>query len=104
MEALGFDLRAEATLQTLTQDALKTSEIEGDVLDREQVRSSLARRLGLPTTRITPTDWRAEAIASVLLDATQNFAQPLTADSLFFWHRSLFPERGGRLNPITMGT
>ena len=104
MEALGFDLRAEATLQILTQDALKTSEIEGDVLDREQVRSSLARRLGLETAGIRPTDRKAEAIAAVVLDATQNFAQPLTADRLFFWHRSLFPGGGGRWNPITVGT
>ena len=103
MGALGFDVRAEATLQTLTQDALKTSEIEGDVLDREQVRSSLARRLGLETAGIRPTDRRAEAIAAVVLDATQNFAQPLTADRLFFWHRSLFPDGGGRWNPITVG-
>lgn len=103
MEALGFNLRAEATLQTLTQDALKTSEIEGDVLDREQVRSSLARRLGLTTAGIMPADRRAEAIAAVVLDATQNFAQPLTADRLFFWHRSLFPDGGGRWNPITIG-
>ena len=64
MEALGFDLRAEATLQTLTQDALKTSEIEGDLLDHEQVRSSLARRLSLQTAGVMPTDWRAKAIAS----------------------------------------
>ena len=56
MEALGFDVRAEAMLQTLTQNALKTSEIEGDVLDREQVRSSLARRLGLGTAGIRPVD------------------------------------------------
>ena len=103
VEALGFDLRAEATLQTLTQDALKTSEIEGDVLDREQVRSSLARRLGLETAGIRPTDRRAEAIAAVVLDATQSFAQPLTADRPFFWHRSLFPDGGGRWNPITVG-
>ncbi len=102
MEALGFDVRAEATLQTLTQDALKTSEIEGDVLDREQVRSSLARRLGLPAG-IRPPDRKAEAIAAVVLDATQNFAQPLTADRLFFWHRPLFPDGGGRWNPITVG-
>lgn len=103
MEALGFDLRAEATLQTLTQDALKTSEIEGDLLDREQVRSSLARRLGLEIAGIKPIDRRAEAIAAVVLDATQNFAQPLTADRLFFWHRAPFPDGGGRWKPMTVG-
>ena len=103
MEALGFDLRAEAMLQTLTQDALKTSEIEGELLDHEQVRSSLARRLGLETAGIMPADRRAEAIAAVVLDATQNFAQPLTADRLFSWHRSLFPDGGGRWTPVTVG-
>ena len=103
MEALGFDLRAEATLQTLTQDALKTSEIEGNLLDREQVRSSLARRLGLATAGITPVDRRADAITAVVLDATQNFAQPLTAERLCLWHQSLFPDGGGRWNPITVG-
>lgn len=89
-------------LQTLTQDALKTSEIEGDALDREQVRSSLARRLGLPAG-VRPVGRRAEAIAAVVLDETQNFAQPPTVDRLFFWHRSLFPDGGGRWNPMAAG-
>lgn len=103
MEALGFRLRAEATLLTLTQDALKTSEIEGELLDREQVRSSLARRLGLETAGAVPVERKADAIVAVVLDATQNFSQPLTADRLFTWHKWLFPDGGGHWDPITVG-
>ena len=103
MEALGFQMRAEATLATLTQDALKTSDIEGELLDPAQVRSSLARRLGLESAGVTPTDRRADAIAAVVLDATQNFEQALTAERLFGWHRSLFPDGGGVWDPITVG-
>ena len=103
METLGFRLRAEATLQTLTQDAIKTSEIEGELLNPEQVRSSVARRLGLDTAGMNPGSRETEAIAAVVLDATQNFAQPVTAARLFAWHRSLFPEGGRRWRPITVG-
>ena len=98
MEALGFRVRAEAALLTLTQDALKTSEIEGEILDPEQVRSSLARRLGMETGGVVPIDGKAEAIAGVILDATRNFARPLTAARLFNWHRSLF------LGVVNVGT
>jgi len=103
MEGLGFDLRTEAALLTLTQDALKTSEIEGEILDRDQVRSSLALRLGLATAGVQPIDRRADAIVAVLLDATRNFQLPLTADRLFMWHKLLFPSGGGRRDPITVG-
>ncbi len=98
MKSVGFRLRAETTLLTLTQDALKTSEIEGELLDREQVRSSLARRLGLERAGF-PLDRKADAIAEVVLDAMQNFRQDLTAERLFRWHRALFPAGGtGRLD------
>ncbi len=103
MQALGFQLQAETTLRTLTQDALKTSEIEGEVLDQEQVRSSLARRLGLATAAVLPVSRQVEAIAAVVLDATQSFQQKLTADRLFGWHRDLFPDGGGGRHPITVG-
>jgi hypothetical protein len=78
MQALGFQLQAETTLLPLTQDALKTSEIEGEVLDQAQVWSSLARRLGLATAAVLPVSRQAEAIATVVLDAAQNSRQPLT--------------------------
>ena len=103
MESLGFRLRTEATLSTLTQDAIKTSEIEGEVVDREQVRSSLARRLGIPMAGIVPSGRTADAIVAVVLDATQNFNRPMTLERLFEWHRLLFPNGGGRRDPITIG-
>src|SRR5947209_2627756 len=91
MEALGFRLRQEAVLQTLTADVLKTSEIEGEKLDAEQVRSSIARRLGLDIAGLKPADRNVEGIVEMMLDATRNYQQPLTAERLFAWHASLFP-------------
>lgn len=91
MESLGFRLRDEAWLQTLTQDALKTSEIEGERLDSEQVRSSIARRLGLDIGALVPVDRHVEGIVEVMLDATRHYARPLTAERLLAWHGALFP-------------
>src|ERR1700685_2137595 len=90
MEALGFQLREEATLQTLTQDVVKTSEIEGEKLDAQQVRSSLARRLGMDIGALKPPDRNVEGIVEVLLDATRNYELPLTSERLFSWHAALF--------------
>lgn len=99
MEALGFHLRQEATLETLTADVLKSSEIEGERLDAEQVRSSLARRLGVDIGALKPADRNVEGIVEVLVDATHRFDQPLMPERLFFWHASLFPtpRRGMRM-------
>jgi Fic family protein len=91
MESLGFKLRDEAWLQTLTQDVLKTSEIEGERLDTDQVRSSIARRLGLNIGALAPVDRHVEGIVEMMLDATQNYARPLTVERLFSWHGALFP-------------
>src|SRR5271167_1898444 len=91
MEGRGFALRAEATLQTLTEDVLKSSEIEGEVLDKEQVRSSIARRLGMDIGALTPADRHVEGVVEMVLDATQKFGEPLTAERLFGWHAVLFP-------------
>jgi Fic family protein len=91
METLGFSLRAEATLQTLTMDVLKSSEIEGEILDHDQVRSSIARRLGMDIGALAPADRNVEGVVELMLDATQNFSAPLTADRLFGWHAALFP-------------
>jgi len=91
MEALGFHLRQEAVLQTLTADVLKSSEIEGEKLDAAQVRSSIARRLGMDLGALKPADRNVEGVVEMMLDATRNYAQPLTADRLFAWHSSLFP-------------
>src|ERR1035437_2365954 len=91
MESLGFTLREEAVLQTLTEDVLKSSEIEGEVLNKDQVRSSLARRLGMDIGALTPADRDVEGIVEMMLDATQHIAAPLTATRLFDWHGALFP-------------
>jgi len=91
METLGFSLREEATLQTLTQDVVKSSEIEGEILNRDQVRSSIARRLGMETGALAPVDRNVEGVVEMMLDATQNYSAPLTASRLFSWHASLFP-------------
>ncbi|MGO4410636.1 MULTISPECIES: Fic family protein [unclassified Brevundimonas] len=103
MEALGFPLREEAVLRTLTEDVLKSSEIEGEVLDRDQVRSSIARRLGMDVAGLVPADRNVEGVVSMMLDATQNYAQPLTAERLFGWHAALFRTGRSGMNRITVG-
>ena len=91
MEALGFSLRDEALLQTLTQDVVKTSEIEGERLDMELVRSSIARRLGMDAGAVATVDRYVEGIVEVMLDATQSYDKPLTKERLLAWHGALFP-------------
>src|SRR5664280_1587082 len=91
MEALGFNLQQEAVLETLTADVLKSSEIEGEKLDSEQVRSSIARRLGMDIGALKPADRDVEGVVEMMLDATRHYNQPLTAERLFGWHASLFP-------------
>ena len=103
MEMLGFDLQAEASLQSLTEEVVKSSEIEGEVLDRDQVRSSLARRLGLDVAGLVPADRDVEGVVEMMLDATQNHAAPLTKDRLFGWHAAIFPTGRSGLAKITVG-
>jgi Fic family protein len=103
MEALGFNLRQEAILQTLTADVLKSSEIEGEKLDPEQVRSSIARRLGMDIGALKPADRNVEGIVEMMLDATRHYGQPLTADRLFSWHASLFPTGRSGMTKIRVG-
>lgn len=103
MEGLGFALRAEATLQTLTEDVLTSSEIEGEILDKEQVRSSIARRLGLDIGALTPADRHVEGVVEMMLDATQKFEQPLTVERLFAWHAALFPTGRSGMSRIAVG-
>jgi len=104
MESLGFSLRHEALLQTLTQDVVESSEIEGEVLNREQVRSSIARRLGIDIGALAPVDRNVEGMVEMMLDATQNFEMPLTRERLFGWHASLFPTGYSGLLRIQTGT
>lgn len=103
MEALGFPMRGEAVLQTLTQDVLKSSEIEGEILDQHQVRSSIARRLGIDIGGLTPADRRVEGIVEMMLDATQNYRDPLTAERLFGWHAAMFPTGRSGMSRIIVG-
>ena len=103
MEGLGFTLREEALLSTLTEDVVKTSEIEGEILDAAQVRSSLARRLGIDIGGLKPVDRHVEGVVEMMLDATQNYAQPLTEQRLWGWHAALFPTGYSGLHKITVG-
>ena len=103
MEGLGFALQKEAELETLTLDVVKSSEIEGERLDPEQVRSSIARRLGLDAGGTAPADRDVEGVVEMMLDATQKFAAPLTADRLFAWHAALFPAGRSGMRPIIVG-
>lgn len=103
MEGPGFDLRSEAVLTTLTDDVIKSSEIEGEDFNREQVRSSLARRLGLDISSLVPTDRSVEGIVEMMLDATQKFDQSLTEERLYGWHAALFPTGRSGMNRITVG-
>jgi Fic family protein len=103
MEALGFPLRTEAVLQTLTQDVLKSSEIEGEILDQDQVRSSIARRLGIDIGGLTPADRNVEGVVEMMLDATQKYTEPLTDDRLFGWHAAMFPTGRSGMTKITVG-
>lgn len=91
MERLGFDLKTKAELEAITEEALKTSEIEGEVLDLATVRSSVARRLGIQDAAVVPEDRRVEGIVEVTLDATKNFKVPITRERLFGWQAALFP-------------
>src|ERR1700722_13270582 len=104
MEALGFNLQQEAVLQTLTADVLKSSEIEGENLDAEQVRSSIARRLGIDIGALKPADRNVEGVVEMILDATRRYDQPLTDAWLFAWHTSLFPTGHSGMTRIKVGT
>jgi len=103
MEALGFRLQAEANLESLTEEVLKSSEIEGEILDKDQVRSSIARRLGMDIGALTPADRDVEGVVEMMLDATQKYAHPLTAERLFGWHAALFPTGRSGMRKIIVG-
>jgi Fic family protein len=103
MEMLGFAPREEAVLRTLTADVIKTSEIEGEKLDHDQVRSSLARRLGIDIGALAPADRNVDGVVEMLLDATQNYTKPLTEDRLFGWHAALFPTGRSGMHKIVVG-
>jgi Fic family protein len=105
MKGLGFEVRQQSRAEVLIEEALKTSEIEGERLDPNAVRSSVARRLGLPTAGIaSTTNQQADGVVQILLDATLNFEQELTAERLFGWHAALFPTGYSGLHKIRVAS
>ena len=100
MNALGFSAKEEATLTALTLDVVKSSEIEGELLNYDQVRSSIARRLGINTAGLIPSNRHIEGVVEMMLDATQRHKLPLTAKRLVGWHAALFPT--GYSGPYTI--
>lgn len=103
LERLGFELRGQAELQAVTEETLKNAEIEGEILNAASVRSSVARRLGVPDGGLGPEDRRAEGMVEMVLDATKNFAAPLTFERLFAWQAALFPTGRSGLRVIRVG-
>ncbi len=103
MARLGFDLKLEAQLETLTEEVIKSSEIEGEVLDRASVRSSVARRLGVGDAAVEPADRRTEGVVEMMFDATQNHDAPLTKKRLFAWQAALFPTGYSGLSRVKTG-
>jgi len=102
MESLGFKLQEEAGLNAMTMNILKSSEIEGELLDADQVRSSLARRLGIDIAGLVPADRSVEGVVEMMLDATQHYDRPLTFERLFGWHSSLFPTGWSGMHKIVV--
>lgn len=103
MEALGFDLRNEAVLETLTLDVLKSSEIEGEILSVEQIRSSLAKRLGMEIENSVYSERNVDGVVDMLIDATQKFTNELSKERLFDWHYALFPTGRSGMYKIKVG-
>ena len=103
LEALGFDLRTEARVSVLTEEIVRSSAIEGEHLDPAQVRSSIARQLGIDAAGLPVPGRDVEGVVAMMLDATRNFDRPLTAERLFRWHAALFPTGYSGLNRITVG-
>ena len=103
MGALGFSIKAEAMLSTLTLDVLKSSEIEGEILNYDQVRSSIAKRLGLEYAGMVHVDRNVEGVVDMMLDATQKYDAPLNHERIFGWHAALFPTGWSGMNRIDTG-
>lgn len=103
IEDLGFSLRGEAGLSTLTEEIVKSSAIEGEVLDRDEVRSSIARRLGMDLAGMPRPGRMVEGVVEMMLDATRRHDEALTAERLFAWHAALFPTGRSGMRPITVG-
>jgi len=103
MHDLGMDLRDQATLRVLTEDVLKTSEIEGESLNPASVRSSIARRLGVDIGALAPSDRHVDGVVEMVLDAIQQHSTKLTAKRLYGWHAAMFPTGYSGLSKIRVG-
>ncbi len=103
MAGLGFPLQEQASLETFTEDVLKSSEIEGEILDPNAVRSSVARHLGMEAAGLQPAERHIDGVVEMVLDATQNYAAPLSKERLFGWHAALFPTGYSGLRKIKVG-
>src|SRR5882724_2416883 len=103
MRGLGYRLKEEATLAALTEETVKSSAIEGEELNPESVRSSLARRMGLEAGGTRSADRNVEGIVEMMLDATQKYASPLTEERIFGWHAALFPTGRSGMRKIKTG-
>lgn len=100
---VGMAVRDQASIATLTDEVVKTSEIEGEVLNADSVRSSVARHLGLDIGAVAPVDRHVDGVVDMVLDATLNSDKPLSAERLFGWHAALFPTGYFGLNKIITG-
>jgi len=103
MDALDLDLKREACLETTTNDVVKSSAIEGETLNPEEVRSSIARRLGIDAAGLVPASHDVKGIVDMMLDATQRYQKLLTAERLFDWHSALFPTERSGMSRFTVG-
>ncbi|WP_317897200.1 Fic family protein [Aurantibacillus circumpalustris] len=103
MEALGFTLRNETSLKNLTQDVLKSTEIEGEALNQQQVRSSIARKLGMDIAGLVASDRQVDGVVEMMLDATRNYKALLDSERLFGWHSELFPLGKSGMHNLTVG-
>ena len=103
MERLGAEFQCQAELHSVTEEALKNAEIEGEILRRDSVRSSVARHLGVPDAAVGPEDRRIEGLVEMTLDATKNFGAPMTRERLFGWHAALFPTGYSGVRRIDVG-
>lgn len=102
MSMLGFDRKNNAMLDTLTAEITKSSEIEGEILNSDQVRSSIARHLGIEIEGLPAADRYVDGVVQLMIDATQNYMQPLTEERLFNWHAALFPTGRSGVYKITV--
>ncbi len=103
MESLGFGFQTEASLESMTLEVLKSNEIEGEILDKDEVRSSIARKLGLDLAGLVHSDRHVDGVVEVMLDATQHFRDELTSERLFAWHAALFPTGRTGMQKIVVG-